>query len=858
MIGKTISHYKILAKLGEGGMGVVYKAEDTKLERTVTLKFLSSQLVGSGSEKIRFIHEARVAAALDHPNICTVYEIDEVDNQTFIAMAYCEGVSLEEKVQTGPLGLDEALVIGLQVARGLESAHQKGIIHRDIKSSNIMLTTDGQAKIMDFGLAKMPDQTKITKSGTTVGTISYMSPEQARGEEIDARSDLFSLGVVLYEILTGRLPFRGSHETAVLYSIMQQEPDSLAKYRDDAPEALQQIIDKALQKEAGTRYQGASELIEDLKRVVRRVRVSRYGISSLKASDQTSRFRPYKRLMVPFVVFVLAAMLLLVPSNWDAFKNILGLSGIPDQKHLVVLPFTNIGGDPQNEAFCDGLIETMTCMLTQLERFQGALWVVPASEVRQLEVKSAKEAKQEFGVNLAVTGSVQRFEDKFLLTLNLVDTKTLRQLRSQIIEDLISNIAVLQDETIIRVAQMLEVELSPQTRSILTAGGTAVPGAYEFYLEGRGYLRRYEDLENVESAIALFEKGVEKDPLYAQAYAGLGEAYWYKYELLKEAELVDRAKFYCNRAIEINEQLAPVHITLAIIHRGTGRYEKAIAELEHALRLDPASFDATLELAMVYRELRRNDEAEAKYKEAINMKPDYWGGYNKLGVFYYRNGRLEDAEKMFRKATELTPDNIRGYNNLIGIYYMLGNAELAMEMFEESIAIKPNLDAYTNMSAVYIYLGRYADAIPLLEEAINMGVNEYRIWANLADSYRYTPEYADKAPEAYQRVIQLAKAELEINPNDAILRSILACYYAKSGDHKSALAEIMQARNQAPNDIVVLYKCVLVHELASQREQALKSLEKALEEGMSTEELQNDPELVELRKDPLYQQLINK
>ncbi|MCK4546379.1 MAG: serine/threonine-protein kinase [Candidatus Eisenbacteria sp.] len=306
MIGKTISHYKILEKLGEGGMGVVYKAEDTKLQRTVALKFLPPALTIDPDAKERFIYEARAASALDHQNICTIYEINEADEQTFIAMAHIQGQTLKEKIRSGPLKLDEALDIGIQIAEGLREAHRKGIVHRDIKSANIMVTDDGQAKIMDFGLAKLTGRTNLTKEGTTLGTVGYMSPEQARGEAVDHRTDIWSLGILVYEMVTGRLPFRGDYEQAVVYSILNEEPEPMTALRTGVPMELERIVAKAMAKTPGERYQHVDEIPVDL----RAIKMMPSGVSSSYSSminvSRASASRPTRwKRAIPWALVVL-------------------------------------------------------------------------------------------------------------------------------------------------------------------------------------------------------------------------------------------------------------------------------------------------------------------------------------------------------------------------------------------------------------------------------------------------------------------------------------------------------------------------------------------------------------------------
>jgi len=546
MIGKTISHFKILKKLGEGGMGVVYKAEDTKLDRHVALKFLPEQALGKEEEKKRFIREAQAAAVLNHSNICTVHEIDESEGLSFIAMEYVEGQSLKEKTDSGPFKLDEAMEIAMQVSEGLHKAHNEGVVHRDIKSANIMVTDEGQAKIMDFGLAKLVGSTLVTKEGTTLGTIAYMSPEQSRGEEVDYRTDIWSLGVVLYEMVTGQLPFKGEYEQAVIYSILNEDPEPFSKLSCKVSPQFETIVNKCLQKIPDERYQTVSELRTDITRIIAGKAPRLAAIQRRMAPEWLIRSRRYRRSAGLLAVVILVIFLLwLIPSNWRAVKNKLGFVAVPAQKHLVVLPFTSIGDDPQNQAFSDGLMETLTNKLIQFEQFQESFWVVPTSEVRKRQIATTRDAFLEFGVNLALTGELQRSSDSFRLTIKLIDAKTLEKLGSAVIDDQMTNISLLQDESVTKITEMLDVKLSPETRRVLTAGGTPASSAYNFYLQGHGYLQQYEKIVSLVTAISFFSRAIEQDSLYALAHASLGEAYWRRYEASKDTQWVAKQLRTC-------------------------------------------------------------------------------------------------------------------------------------------------------------------------------------------------------------------------------------------------------------------------------------------------------------------------
>ena len=858
MIGRAISHYKILDKLGEGGMGVVYKAEDTKLKRTVALKFLLFELTRDEKAKKRFIREAQAASSLDHNNICTIYEIDESENgQLFIAMAYYEGETLKDKIAHGPLELEEAIKIAGQVTEGLSKAHQRDIVHRDIKPANIIVTTDGVVKIVDFGLAKLAGQPHLTTASMIMGTANYMSPEQVQGSKVDHPADIWSLGVVLYEMVTGRVPFRGDYEQGLVYSILNENPEPITEANSSIPLEFEKIVNRCLLKDAKERYQNAADLQADLKHVKRNMSSEKTAVHNAT----TAAWYPFPQLLRKIAaplggVILILLLLLSLPSARQTVKKWLGFEAIPAEKHLAVLPFTNVGGDPSNQAFCDGLVETLTSKLTQLEQFQGSLWVVPASEVRRQRIESPSEARRAFGVNLVVSGSVQRIGDRFHLTLNLVDAKTVRQLNSSVISHQMTNISVLQHETVIKMAEMLNLELHTQTRRLLTAGGTSVPGAYEFYLQGRGYLQRFEKVENLDTAIDLFNRAIEQDSVYALAYAGLGEAHWRKYEASKDVQWVKHAISYCDRALKLSDPMSPVHVTLGLIHHGTGHSEEALQDFQQALELDPANTDAYREMARAYEALGKLEQAEMTYEKAIQLRPSYWANYNVLGVFYYRQGRYEDASKQFQRVVALTPDNTRGYNNLGACFFLLQRWGEARQTFERSLAIKSSYSAYSNLATLYFYEARYADAAQLYETALKISDNDYTVWGNLAASYYWTPDERDKAQAKYQKAAYLAEQRLEVNPLDPDVLSNLAGYYGRMGNRSKTLSLLKQLLALKPSNLEVIFRIADIYEQLGERELALKWIATALEKGYSLAEIDHYPGMRELRADSHFKLLL--
>jgi len=858
MIGKTVSHYRILEKLGEGGMGIVYKARDTKLKRTVALKFLPPELTRDKEAKERFIHEAQAASALQHNNVSTIHEIDETDDgRLYICMDYYDGETLRERIQSGTIQFEEIVKIAIQIAQGIQEAHAKGIIHRDIKSANIIITSHGQVKIMDFGLAKLTGKAGPTKTGMTPGTIAYMSPEQTRGEVVDGRTDIWSLGIVLYEMITGQLPFKGDYEQAVIYSILNENPEPIGQFRHHVPADLVMIIEKCLEKKKDDRYQTADEVLDELEIVkneifIPKIKSDKYlrflWAKSRRFSSRTWQFITY--------VLILFILIIVVLFNSPSLKERLGLISIPSVKHLAVLPFNNIGNLPINQVYCDGFAEILTSKLTQLEEFQGELWVVPSSEIRRQEIVSVQEAKQKFEVNLVVTGSVQRDNDSILMTLNLVDAESLRQLRSTVIDDQITNIAMMQNGILNKLTDMLKIELKPEKLETLKIGTTSHPLAFNDYIQGRGYLQDYQDAEKIDSAIVLFRRALEKDGNYGLAHAGLGEAYLLKYQLTKNVQYMESASFHCDRSLNLDSKLNPVRITLGLIHSEKGQYTEAAEVFLEAIQIDQMNADAYRNLASVYESMGQLDEAEETYQKAIQLKPSYWGGFSKLGAFYFRHGHYMDAVAQFRQVISLTPENAIAYSNLGGILFSLGQMEDAREMFEESIRIKPSYRAYYNLATLHFYQQNYIEAAEMYENTLSISDDDYRVWGALAASYYWTKGKRDLATEKYRRAISLAEGQLQINPQDPYLLADLAGYHASLGNQPKSLSLLNRVIALKSSNLEDMFRIAEIYQQLGESEQAIKWLEIVLEKGYGLVQIQKNPVFKDLYSDYRFKKLL--
>lgn len=866
---ETISNYEILEKLGEGGMGQVYKAFDTKLERNVAIKLMLPQVQSGESSKERFIQEAKSASALDHPNICTIYEIGETDDGSlFIAMAYYEGESLQEYLKREIPSYDEALDIAIQVAKGLECAHQSDIIHRDIKPANIMITESGIVKIVDFGLAKLAGVAHLTQTGSTLGTAAYMSPEQVKGGSVNHKSDVFSCGVVLYELFTGIQPFKNDYYHGMMYAVVNEDPPPVTEHKPDLPVELEWILRKSMEKDPDDRFQDMSEMVQFLESL----KVGSIDSSQLNdnktgsKSKKNSSLLKSRPLIMASAVMVCAILavgfyFLYSPRIITEENSPFATASLPASKQIAVLPFLNVGDQPENAAFVDGLVETLTSILSQIDQFQDQFLVVPSSETSSRNIRSASEARAAFGVNLVVAGSVQHLDDGVRVTINLIDAVSLRQLNSKIIDDNFTEKTALQDEAVINLASLLGIELQPRARSILTAGGTSVPGAYEFYIRGVGHLQRFDRREEIDAAIEQFKRALKEDSNFARAYAGLGDAYLYLYRRTANVDWIQPAVENVEKALSITDEYSPVYTTYGLLLIERGEYEQALEMLDRALEIDPVNFEAYRGKARAYLAQQRTEEAEATYKKAIEMKPDYWAGYAELGVFYSETARFEEAAEQFRIVTELTPKNAGAFRNLGGIYYYLGRQDEAMEAFENSLTIEPNYGAYSNLATMYFFEEDFTKAAETYKEALALNDTDYNVWSYLASAYEESdPPMEDEYRQALLKAREMAEKQLEVNPRNTGILVDLVNFNVNLEDEEAARGLLNQVVAMEPSDSYLQQRIGIMYEYLDDRNSALKWIEKAVNNGYPAEEITKDPDeqLTSLWKDERFQEIVKE
>ncbi len=854
VIGTTVSHYTIVERLGGGGMGVVFKAEDTRLKRFVALKFLPPELTRDETAKARFLLEAQAASALDHPHVCAVHEIDETpDGQVFICMAFVDGESLRSRIARGPLAIDEAVVIALQIAEGLAQAHRHGIIHRDIKPANVMLTSDGGVKIVDFGLATLAGQARVTRTGQVVGTAAYMSPEQSRGAAADHRSDLWSLGVVMYEMLAGRLPFSGGNEQGVLYAVLNEKIAPLESARPGLPRSLAAVVARCLRRDPSDRYQSAAELCADLECVRRTLSLA----TAPTSPGMAPAHRPgRRRLTIGVLAGALLVALGVAVALRPEWRGLVRPAEASAHKVLAVLPFTNVGGDPSNQAFCDGLPESLTSRLTQLERYQ--VWVVPFSDVRDKGIASPMKARDGLGVNLAVTGFVQRDAGHVRVTLNVnrVDGQTARQISSRTIDESDAELYLLEDKAVWALAEMLDLELPREARGRPLPGGTTVAAAQDCYLRAFGALHPSQGPPDATAAVALFERATALDPRFALAYAGLGEAYLAQYQTAKDPDLVAKAVAAGSRAADLDPTLPQVHAALGIIRLTKGDAEDAVREFELALVPNPVDAGALRGLARAYETLGRFDEAEAAYKRGIAAQPGLWPSYKSLAQFYWHRSRYTEAEALYRQALALDPSNEWLANNLGALYFSVGRYTDARAMFERSLATRPTYAAYSNFGTLAFLQKDWKEAIAQYEKACALDDRDYVVWGNTGIAYHWLGGHDAQAREALVAAVKLAERQLAVNPHDPVVLTDLASYCATLGEKDRSRAYLAQveAAGREQADLAVAIADVWAD--LGETDRAIAWIETGLKLGFPAADIEQRPAFERLAKDPRLARLL--
>lgn len=886
MIGKQIQHYKILEKLGGGGMGVVYKAEDTKLQRMVALKFLPPQVSVNKEVKERFMHEARAASALDHNNICTIYEIGESEEgQMYLAMALYEGETLQAKIDRNPLPLDNALSIAIQIAEGLSVAHQKDIVHRDIKPANIIITSRNVVKILDFGLAKLSGQTKLTKEGTTLGTTNYMSPEQVRGDELDDRTDIWALGVILYEMITGQPPFKGEYEQAVMYSIANEDPKPLTGMRSGVPMELERIASKALAKNADERYQHLSDLLVDLKKLKKSMEgesstaqktipssASKAGITT----EHTETGTPQKK-SINKIIIASAVILLLVIAGVIFVPKLFTTKEVPthisERKMMVVLPFENLGAQ-DDEYFSDGMTEEITSRLSKLQ----GLGVISRTSALQYKrtTKSIKQIGDELGVEYVLEGTVRwqhdpNGKDRVRVSPQLIRVSDDTNIWTEQMDRAMEEIFQVQSQIAEQVVNQLDLNvLEPERRALLTQP-TKNLGAYDLWLQALEHDRQGNatgNLEEVVKSIELAEKATQLDPNFVFSYILQCHHHRWLYftgydrteERLKKAktaidkalelqpdmpEALEALAYYYyqgfldyDRALEIFEKIREVRPNytpdiMGYILRRKGDWPQALATLQKAFEIDPRNPYLAYEIGLTNQYMRQFSEAETWFDRAISVGPEYDIARAGKAINYLMwNGDT----KRCRTILESLPKNID-----------VGDGWILLLRTEKDY--QKALDFFTTIEG---------NAIE--SQGIYFPVYCLKSWAyHQMKNFALAKAYADSALNQIQR-------EIAKRPDDPRLYSALGLAFALQGNKEKAIQAGKQALELYPMSKDVLggsqyvFRLAEIYSIIGNQDNAIDQLDLLLSmpSEISVAFLKIDSMFDPIRDNPRYQKMIQK
>jgi serine/threonine-protein kinase len=852
-----VGPYDVLRKLGEGGMGEVFLARDSRLGRQVALKRLLPSKTGQ-DENRRLLREARAVAHINHPNIAAVYDVLETGERPHIVMEYVEGESLAQRLMEGPVPLPEVLSIGLQLADALVAAHAAGVVHRDLKPANVLMKGD-RVKVLDFGLATMPAAPTSTDGPTAerisesfsvnplAGTPAYMAPEQFLGRPLDERTDLYSLGVILFELLTGRRPYAGSDAVSLGLAVLTERPPKASDLNPEVPSSVSYLVGRAMSRDPEDRFESALAFRREFSRAAEELGQEPTLTAPIRwwLLDRFGPSRP-RWVLAAAGAAGLALGVLIMMGRSCRVSAPEGAAPV-----VAVLPFADGGGQ---DDLGSGMAEVLISNLAGVPRMN--VLASPATFSYRSLNPDIRRVATDLGANYVVNGRLQRSGDALLLTLNLVRGDTQVVAWSETFRGHVGGVFELQEEAATALAAALRVRLSERERQRFQATGTQSAEALAEYSRARVLLERPDVAGNIEQALTLFGKAIARDPRFALAHAGLGQAYWEKYRALKDVALAAAAKDATAEALRLEPEQPLVRYSLAVIYRGTGKVAEAREELERLLRAQPGNDEAHRLLGKILVDGGSVDEGLTHLRTAVELRPAFGANVSDLGMGYFRTGRFADAAASFRRLTELQPDNATAHQRLGSTYAAMGDRDKARASYEAALRIAPDTLTWANLGTLHFEAGNLEEAQRAFEGAARLDPRSAIAQRNVGDVHARRGR-GGEARAAWERAAELCRVALTVNPKDAESLSLLGVLEAKLGRTALARTHAQEAMNLSPQAGHVLHRVGVVQALTGKPDDAVATLRQALARGYSVGFIRNDRDLDSLRSRPDFAALID-
>lgn len=857
--GAELGHrYRIESMLGQGGMGRVYKAYDKELARQIALKVLQPELSGDPNAMQRFKQELLLASRISHKNILRIHDLGEADNVKFISMAFVDGPDLHHLLSSGRLSLDRAQNIAQQLCEALDAAHSEGIIHRDLKPQNILMGAGDHVYVSDFGLAKSLESSSagMTRTGQYLGTPRYMAPEQVEGGQVDKRTDLYALGLILFEMVTGEDAFKGDSTLQIMYRRVKEKPPNPKQLNPELPDSLSSIILRCLEKDPANRYQDAQEILADL----------RAGRVTPSAKGWQARFsEAAKPWWVAAAVVVFLVILASIPSVRRVFRPanssttssaVAAPAGVPPLsrgRFIAVLPLQVLGDAHQLSYVAEGIQEALSAKLFQLK------------DVRVTSSDAAMKANQQeslarlggaLGANLLVQGVLQASGDQMRIIINLEDVADNKRLWSKEFNGVTGDLFTIEDQIYNQLVSALNLNPTGDEMARAAARPTYNMAAYDLYLRGRDALRGHQS-KDIQSALDYFSQAVAKDPSFSLAYTGVADASLRMYGIKKDSFWTEKALSAAEQAQQLNPNLPEVHFALGSAYSATGKYNQAVAELKRATSLAPNSDEAYRRLGDALLQSGETTAAMQAFEKAVQLNPYFWNNQNEIGNAYFVQGDYAKALEAFHQITVLAPNIDVGYENMGNVYLREGKYEDCIPYYQKALQIEPYWTTYSNLGTAYFFLKQYEQAASAYEKAVALNPNDAEVVVNLADAYHWSGQQ-EKARQAYQQAIALGYKELQTNPQSAPTMAQIALSYAKIGNAQQADAFIGRARSIAKNNVDYIYYNAEIDAILDRQDSALKTLREALEKHYPADYAAGDQGLENLRSNPEFVALIKQ